>query len=287
MGPWESRLAFQQGREGNFGSRDKKAIRPLDSGIRQETLVELLQPPSIMPEDESLSGQADCESPAPTGIERLCSRPWPCDKCSQDLTPADYLLRRAASGARALRDSLDEVIASERNALLEWVQSCAHSGVRDWELPKLAVGSEHCVLFHEPDWSVIKVTLPHTYGDYYYLQAGRVYQEACTPLQYLMRLQYWTELFGAAPQAIGLTPDGRIVSDQPFITGKPPTQDEVDTFLMDSGLEPVRRNCFLWKRAYEQEEVWIGDARDENFLRTDNDIVPIDIRLWLSNRTTE
>ncbi len=38
----------------------------------------------------------------------------------------------------------------------------------------------------------------------------------------------------------------------------------------------------MWKKAYEKFEIWLGDARDDNFVETKAGIVPIDIRLWFS-----
>ena len=33
-----------------------------------------------------------------------------------------------------------------------------------------------------------------------------------------------------------------------------------------------------WRK---ESEIWLGDARDENFVLTTDGIVPIDIRLWI------
>ena len=143
------------------------------------------------------------------------------------------------------------------------------------------------MLFRESDVTVIKVTLSHTYGDYYEVRDGRIFQHAATPAAYLIRLRLWEKMFGLAPQDLGVTAKGCIVSVQPFITGAPPTQSEVNSFLMESGLEDVNSRCFLWKRASEHLDIWVGDTRDENFLRTETGIVPIDIRLWLANRAEQ
>ena len=88
--------------------------------------------------------------------------------------------------------------------------------------------------------------------------------------------------FGFAPRPVGLTKAGQIVSAQRFIEGEPPTQVEVDEFLLREGLEPVKRSCWLWKKKDPNNEVeyWIGDARDDNFVKTPHGIVPIDLRMW-------
>ena len=88
--------------------------------------------------------------------------------------------------------------------------------------------------------------------------------------------------FGFAPRPVGLTKAGQIVSAQRFVEGEPPTQVEVDEFLLREGLEPVKRSCWLWKKKDPNNEVeyWIGDARDDNFVKTPRGIVPIDLRMW-------
>lgn len=135
--------------------------------------------------------------------------------------------------------------------------------------------------------SVLKQTRLGTYGEHYYLEAsGLVYQQNSWPLEYLIRLRLWEKLFGAAPQSLGMTTDGRFVSRQKFIQGTPPSQAEVDLFLQGE-LTPVRQDCWLWKRVYpvEEYEIWVGDARADNFVLTPEGIVPIDLRLWYTPLT--
>ncbi len=148
---------------------------------------------------------------------------------------------------------------------------------------KITQGSEHAVYFDEEKLQVTKITLPDTYGDFYYLIDGMVHQEKSTPIEYLVRLHLWKKLFRVAPKSIGMTKEGRIISRQPFIAGAPPAQEEVNTFLLQSELTPVKVNCFLWKsRVYLDREIWVGDTRDENFVKTPLGIVPIDIRVWFA-----
>lgn len=44
----------------------------------------------------------------------------------------------------------------------------------------------------------------------------------------------------------------------------------------------VRLNCWLWKKVDNDSEIeiWIGDARSDNFVLAQNGMVPIDIRIW-------
>lgn len=160
--------------------------------------------------------------------------------------------------------------------------SCSHIAVNSVTLPRIAEGSEHVVYLDEKSDSVVKLTWPGIYGDSYYLDGSRVYQRKCSPVEYLIRLRLWEKLFSGAPEALGITPEGQIISRQPFISGTPPDQDEVNEFLRESDLTAVKESCWLWKRSYDDFEIWIGDARADNFVLTENGMVPIDIRLWFS-----
>ena len=102
------------------------------------------------------------------------------------------------------------------------------------------------------------------------------------------RLRWWRKIFQAGPQDLGITELGQIVSVDVFIKGKEPTQESVDEFLSSAGLEAVRQEFWLWKKSYldDQFEIWIGDARKDNFVETAAGIVPIDIRIWSTSLDT-
>ncbi len=150
-------------------------------------------------------------------------------------------------------------------------------------LPELVKGSEHQVLFDETTSEVVKVTLPKTYGEYYEIIDDRVHQFGSTPAEYLLRMRWWEKLFSTAPAPLGMTETGQIVSRQRFIEGDSvPSQEQVDRFLLGAGATAVRRHCWLWKKTDvdPEIEVWIGDARSDNFVLAGDQIVPIDIRVW-------
>lgn len=166
--------------------------------------------------------------------------------------------------------------------MLEWVASCQHTGWQNTSLPRLDEGSEHLVLFDEATSEVVKITRPGIYGDYYEISEGRISQFDNTPAEYLLRMRWWDKLFSAALDPVGVSESGQIVSRQRFIRGEPPDQDAVDRFLTEAGLVPVKQSCWLWKKADDESEieVWVGDARADNFVSAQGEIIPIDIRIW-------
>lgn len=224
---------------------------------------------------------AESEEPEPVRW-----RPWPCENCSGGASLLDYIFGRHEAGGEIPGGSEDEVIeemiARERAWAVEWVESCGHTAERSETLVRLDEGSEHVVYLAQGGKVVVKLTKPGLYGDSYYLVDGRVHQRCCTPGDYLIRLAMLELTFDFAPRAVGITKDGQIVSVQRFIKGEPPTQDEVDEFLLQEGFEPVKRSCWLWKKKDPSNEVeyWIGDAREDNFVKTAHGIVPIDLRMW-------
>ena len=181
--------------------------------------------------------------PDPTqGSEGLRWRSWPCPQCDGGIAPLSYILRRHGAGADVLPIVPEEVAALETKWLKEWVAGCPHNPVTHLFVPKLAEGSEHLVYFDADHARVIKVTRPHSFGQSYHLEGGRIHQKNCSPLEYLIRLRLCRKLF------------------------------------------PVRQRYWLWKKAYDDFEMWVGDARADNFVQTDAGIVPIDIRLWFADK---
>jgi hypothetical protein len=216
----------------------------------------------------------------------VCVRPQPCEACARGSTLIDFLIGRDEASGPVQGGTTDEIVerqtARERVWLVEWAELCPHTSWDSYKLPKLDEGSEHIVYLVTEKKAVLKVTKPGVYGDLYYLEDGRVYERRNTPAEYLLRLAMIKMHFGFAPVPIGVTPTGQIVSMQDFVQGEPPTQTEVDDFLSGAGLVPVKQNCWIWKfpLPIDDVEFWIGDARADNFVKTDSGIVPIDIRMW-------
>lgn len=99
---------------------------------------------------------------------------------------------------------------------------------------------------------------------------------------YLDRMKSWRAILGNAPSPLGVSREGRIVTIQKFIEGVAASVEEVRAYLISEGMKPVNETWFLWKIEDVEEgvEIWIGDARDENFVKSGSAIVPIDIRVW-------
>ena len=148
--------------------------------------------------------------------------------------------------------------------------------------PKLAEGSEHIVYFDENRASVLKLTRPGIFGDSYYLVNELMHQRNNSPQEYLMRFRLWKTIFEFAPRPLGVTKLGQIVSVQQFISGGVPSQEAVDGFLLEAGLRARKRHLWLWKRAFQRFDIWVGDARSDNFVESKEGIVPIDLRLWIT-----
>lgn len=226
-----------------------------------------------------ISGPEDCP------IVRW--RPWPCESCRGRTTPLGLLVPGIGSDAEganlARNEKIDRLKKSQADQLLAWVESCEHSQWTRTQLPKLKEGSEHLVLFDGEVSEVVKITLSGTYGDYYEIIGGQIHQFDSTPEEYLVRMRWWEKLFSTAPAPLGITPSGSIVSRQKFILGDPnPPQELADQFLIDAGAVAVRQSCWLWKKTGVDSriEVWIGDARSDNFILAEGGIVPIDLRIW-------
>lgn len=213
-------------------------------------------------------------------------RPWPCSSCGKGSTPLDLLRRRQEASGKFPKGIWNRIVATlqarEVRWLREWTGTCPHTPENTITFPELARGSEHAVYFDESAGVVLKITLPGCFGDWNYFEGNRICQAQSTPLLYLNRLLIWRNIFGNAPTALGLTLDGRIVTSQRFIKGSPPTQAQVDQYLVSSGMIPWRQKCFLWKshKLTNLLQVGLGDARDENFVMSDLGIVPIDLRFW-------
>ncbi|HUS33840.1 MAG TPA: hypothetical protein VM680_00675 [Verrucomicrobiae bacterium] len=212
--------------------------------------------------------------PAESG-EGFCWRAWPCAACSRGCTPIRHIRRSIQAGA-ALPEDIhhpEQVAASQSRCILEWVQTCPHTTWNLDRFPNLAEGSEHIVFFDAAETRVWKLTRPAVFGDSYYLVNELIHQKNDSPREYLVRLRLWKSVFQSAPIACGVTEAGQIVSRHLFIAGVLPSQEEVDVFLADTGLTPRKQRLWLWKRSYPKLDIWVGDARSDNFVKSIEGVV--------------
>lgn len=206
--------------------------------------------------------------------------PWPCSACRGGVSPIGYLLGRAKANSAFPASNPEEVVKWEAAWLTEWAKQCPHERSANIHVKALAEGSEHLVFLDEGLGQVFKATKVGLYGESYFLANGKINQKNCTPREYLVRLRLWGRLFGSAPDSLGITDLGQIISTHRFITGVPPTQVEVDDFLLSAGLKPIKQKFWLWAYQKRDFKIWLGDARADNFVKSKAGIVPIDIRLW-------
>jgi hypothetical protein len=218
------------------------------------------------------------------GTERLCWRPWPCSACSGGATPIGYLIGCVESDPTLHAGSIEEIIRHETACLRAWVDKCQHCAEVSAVFPKISEGSEHLVYLDAGTARVFKATKKGLFGESYFLANGKMHQKNCSPLDYLIRLRLWRHVFGSAPEPLGITQDGQIITSHDFVTGTPPDQDEVNLFLEVAGFTAKRRELWLWERTYENEGfgIGLGDARADNFVKSKSGIVPIDVRLWFA-----
>jgi hypothetical protein len=128
---------------------------------------------------------------------------------------------------------------------------------------------------------VIKLTKPGLYGDLYYLHNGLVNQRNCSISEYAVRT-HLSDFLGFHTSLLGITDTHQIVTSQKFIQGTQPTNTEVSEFLRHSDFTPVKEECWLWQRLINDLLIWVGDARTDNFVKTEHGIVPIDLRMWVT-----
>jgi hypothetical protein len=121
--------------------------------------------------------------PAPNEVG-LCWRAWPCEACRGDVTAISLLLGSRAASPAVLEGSIEELIAFEREAIVNWVVGCPHTEFSSSVARYLTAGSEHLVYYDEGSANVWKATKPGLFGENYFVSEGKVTQKNCSPLNY-------------------------------------------------------------------------------------------------------
>jgi hypothetical protein len=98
----------------------------------------------------------------------------------------------------------------------------------------------------------------------------------------LIRLELTNRVFGSDLRLEGVTRGEKtsIVISQPWahpfdLKSPTPSPAEIWEFMMSLGFEPIPDAPFDWLR--KSEGVRVSDARPDNFIKTDEGVVPIDI----------
>lgn len=155
--------------------------------------------------------------------------------------------------------------------------------------------SEHEVRYDAEHARAVKRTWPGHYGQVPFLSGGLVDRRMATPIEYLERLALQNTVFAddfhvegvtisQKPSIILFEPAGQpsLVISQQWVTAADaehptPSSVEIAEYLRSRGFEPAPKSYFGWFR--RADGVLIVDAKPDNFLKTQEGIVPIDLQM--------
>lgn len=151
--------------------------------------------------------------------------------------------------------------------------------------------AEHEVFRRSVDDRAVKRTYAGTFG---VTPHGKGHQTAATPAFYLARLQLMNEVFGAGLRLEGVAlgqslligqsgeQQSIVVSQQWIRAANPdqphPSEAEIELFMRSLGFEPLAGAYFGWHRA--RDGVRVVDARVDNFIKSADGVVPIDLVVY-------
>lgn len=122
---------------------------------------------------------------------------------------------------------------------------------------------------------------PGTFG---FLGVGPNLERTATPYSYLQRIALMNQAFGSDIRVEGITPGDKpsIITSEPYY--KPddpesphPSPDEVEQFMRSNGFERLPNVPDGWSR--KSDGIKVYDARPENFIKTKDAVVPVDLVL--------
>ncbi len=165
--------------------------------------------------------------------------------------------------------------ATQTPALLEWAaengwlvegQDLVNRLAPGGPVEEIQGGDEHDVWFDPITQRAIKLTLDDKWI-------------AGTPSGYIESLIRQNAEFGAGYAFEGIVNDNgtaRLVLSQPWVIGKPATEDQIDEFFTDRDYGKVKDGMFY----HERKKLSVGDALPRNVLRTqDGRTQPIDVQV--------
>jgi hypothetical protein len=152
----------------------------------------------------------------------------------------------------------------------------------------LSTTAEHQVFYRTSDNRAVKCTYPGTFG---VTPDPKGAQRAATPLFYLRRLGLMNRVFKSELRLEGILlgkslligakgEQPSIVTSQPWIRPADPdlphpSNAEIAEFMESLGFDRLSRSYYGWQRKHDG--VTILDARADNFIKSREGVVPIDL----------
>jgi 5-enolpyruvylshikimate-3-phosphate synthase len=200
--------------------------------------------------------------------------------------PAESLAGAAARFIRAGGEAIPSFrgdareIRRQSQLLQEWAKRAGK--ISNYQPPKgepASRGAEHEVFFHRDIQRVFKRTYPGTFGS---VPTPQGLRRVATPYFYLCRIVLVNQVFGADLRLEGVTAGdpSSVITSQPLVEAADPAHplplpEETQELMAQFGFEPVPNLPFDWFR--ESDQVRVSDARPDNFIKTPNGVVPIDL----------
>jgi hypothetical protein len=148
--------------------------------------------------------------------------------------------------------------------------------------------AEHEVFYRISDNRAVKRTYAGTFG---ITNDPKGSQKHATPLFYLRRLELMNRVFSSDLRFEGIILGKSLIigatGDHPcMVISQPwhraanenaphPSDDEVKEFMEALNFREVKGSYYGWIR--DRDQIAVGDARRDNFIRTENGVVPIDL----------
>lgn len=156
--------------------------------------------------------------------------------------------------------------------------------------------SEHEVFLRIADSRAVKRTWPGVYGQIPTAANGQLDRRNATPAEYLNRMALHIAVFASDIRLEGVTisdkpsmiigqPSGQpsiVISQLWYARGGVATNEAIHDFLVGEGFRPVPSSYFGWYRL--SDGVVIVDAKPDNFIKTSDGLIPIDLQMAQFNR---
>lgn len=151
--------------------------------------------------------------------------------------------------------------------------------------------SEHQVFFQKSDSRAVKRTIAGVYGQIPAPENGNLGRKNARPSEYLKRMALQLAVFGGDIRLEGITISDKIsmvlfapprqpsivISQLWYESAGPASNDDIHDFLVQEGFRSVPSSYFGWYRAADR--VVIVDAKPDNFVKTVEGLVPIDLQM--------